>query len=63
MSAKVAKKRATFKDVKQLLYEKKIRFHLCYPALLIVEFGDKTLEFSTAEEAQAFYDNTIATRD
>lgn len=63
MSANVAKKRAAFKGVKQLLYDKKIRFHLRYPALLRVQLGDKTFEFSTPEEAQEFYDNQIATHD
>lgn len=63
MSANVAKKRAAFKGVKQLLWEKKIRFHLRYPALLRVHLNDETLDFATPKEAQEFYDTQIATQD
>ena len=60
MSAGLAKKRATFKNVKQLLYEKKIRFSLLHPARLRVQFEDETLFFHSPEDAKVFYDRRVA---
>jgi len=51
-----AKQRATFVRVKTLLYEKKVKFRLVYPALLKVDYGGKEHAFKTATEAQLFYD-------
>ena len=60
MSAGLAKKRAAFKNVKQLLYEKKIRFSLLHPARLRVQFEDETLFFHSPEAAKVFYDRRVA---
>lgn len=56
----LAKRRAEFKDVKRLLYQKKVWFRLRYPAKLRVKFGGKTYNFSSPQEAQQFYDRQIA---
>ena len=63
LSVGLAKKRAAFKDVKQRLYEKNVRFSLLYPARLRVHFDDQTFIFSSPEEAQEFYDRCVATRE
>ena len=60
MSAGLVKKRAAFKNVKQLLYEKKIRFSLLHPAHLRVQFEDETLFFHSPEAAKVFYDRRVA---
>ena len=60
MSAGLVNKRAAFKDVKQLLYEKKIRFSLLHPARLRVQFEDETLVFHSPEAAKVLYDRRVA---
>ena len=61
LSAALARKRATFKDIKHLLYKKNVRFNLLHPARLRVEFDKQTFIFSSPEEAQKFYDRRVAT--
>lgn len=58
-SAVVNKKRAKFNPVKALLYEKKVKFGLLFPAVLRVDYDGKTHNFGTAEDAQKFYDDNI----
>ncbi|XP_053087339.1 uncharacterized protein LOC117596434 [Pangasianodon hypophthalmus] len=55
ISADLARKRATFKNGKQLLYQKNVRFQLLHPARLRVHHEDETFLFNTPEEAQQFY--------
>ena len=50
LSAALARKRATFKDIKHLLYKKNVRFNLLHPARLRVEFDKQTFIFSSPEE-------------
>ncbi len=45
MSATLAKQRASFKNIKQLLYEKGIWFQLLYPARLRVQLENQTYNF------------------
>ena len=61
LSAALARKRATFKEIKHLLYKKNVRFNLLHPARLRVEFDKQTFIFSSPEEAQKFYDRRVAT--
>ena len=61
LSAALARKRATFKEIKHLLYKKNVRFNLLHPARLRVEFDKQTFIFSSPEEAQQFYDRRVAT--
>lgn len=63
ISADLARKRAAFKNVKQLLYQKNVRFQLLHPARLRVRHEDETFLFHTPEEAQQFYDQRIATHE
>lgn len=58
-----AKQRASFARVKSLLYERKVKFRLAYPALLKVDFEGETHDFKTASEAQRFYDRHFAGAD
>lgn len=50
------RKRAEFKDIKQSLYGKGIKFQMLYPAILRVTHNGHTFKFNTPEEARAFYD-------
>lgn len=61
LTTALVKRRAEFKDVKQLLYQKKVRFSLLHPARLRVEFDKQTFIFTSPKEAQQFYDSRIAT--
>ncbi len=63
ISADLARKRATFKNVKQLLCQKNVRFQLLHPARLRVRHEDETFLFNMPEEAQRFYDQRIATSE
>lgn len=63
ISADLTRKRAMFKDVKQLLYQKKVRFQLLHPARLRVHYEEQTFLFDTPEKAQQFFDQRIATHD
>ncbi len=63
ISADLARKRAAFKNVKQLLYQKNVRFQLLHPARLRVRHEDETFLFNMPEEAQRFYDQRIATSE
>lgn len=58
-SASLSRKRAGFKDIKQSLYQKGIRFQLLYPAILRVTHNGQTFKFNTPEEAKAFYDHRV----
>lgn len=55
-SVEVGRKRAAFKDVKSLLYQKRIKFALLYPAQLQVTHEGRKHRFDTPEAAQKFYD-------
>ena len=59
-SAHAAKQRASFTRVKALLFARRIRFRLIFPAILKVDFMNKTHTFPTAEEAQKYYNEHIA---
>lgn len=54
-SATLAKKRASFNNVKSLLYRDGIRFGLLYPARLRVTMNGQSQIFDSAEEAERFY--------
>lgn len=54
LSSALAKRRSAFKQVKQALYEKKIPFHLIYPARLRVRFEEETITFETPEDASVW---------
>ena len=56
-SAELGRKRATFRDVKSLLYEKGIRFGLLYPARLQVTHEGKRHYFDSPEAAKEFYNS------
>ena len=55
-----AKLRATFSKVKAQMWKKNVRFRLVFPAILKVEFKNKTHVFKTAGDAQQFYEKRIA---
>lgn len=55
-SVSLSRRRAEFKDIKQALYGKGIKFQLLYPAILRVTYNGHTFKFNTPEEAKAFYD-------
>lgn len=54
-SAALVRKRAGFKEVKQSLYQKGIKFQLLHPARLRVKFGE--------EAAEAFYKQRVLVQD
>ena len=59
-TAATAKLRASFSKVKSLLYAKKVQFRLVFPAVLKVEFKNKTYVFKTAADAMQFYNQHVA---
>ncbi|KAF7645266.1 hypothetical protein LDENG_00207290 [Lucifuga dentata] len=63
ISATLAKKRAAFKNIKQLLYRRGLKFQLLHPARLQVLFEEETFVFGTPEEAQQFYNQRVNCRD
>lgn len=62
-SAALAKKLAGFKEVKQSLYQKGIKFQLLYAARLRVKFGEETHTFDSPEAAEAFYKQRVLVQD
>ena len=59
-AAATAKLRASFSKVKSLLFAKKVRFRLVFPAVLKVEFKNRNLVFKTAADAMKFYNQHVA---
>lgn len=59
-AAATAKLRASFSRVKSLLYAKKVQFRLVFPAVLKVDFKNRTYVFKTAADAMQFYNQRIA---
>ena len=59
-AAATAKLRASFSRVKSLLFAKKIKFRLVFPAVLKVDFKNKTHIFKTAADALQFYNRHVA---
>lgn len=57
------KLRASFKKIKSLLWSKKVSFRLTFPAVLKVQFKNKTRIFKNAADATQFYDKHIARYD
>ena len=55
-----AKLRSSFSKIKSLLFEKKVRFRLVFPAVLKVDFDGSTHIFKTATDAMKFYKQRIA---
>ena len=55
VSAELGRKQAAFKEVKALLYTKRVKFRMVYPARLRVLFNSKELHFDTPSKAMAFY--------
>ena len=55
VSAELGRKQAAFKEVKALLYAKRVKFRMVYPARLRVLFNSKELHFDTPSKAMAFY--------
>ncbi|KAJ8012603.1 hypothetical protein DPEC_G00044580 [Dallia pectoralis] len=55
----VAKKRAAFVDVKRILHEKKIRFSLRFPAILLVNHNGENLRFASPAEAKAWLGRVV----
>lgn len=62
-SPSLSRKRAEFKDIKQSLYSKGIKFQLLYPAILRVTHNRHAFRFNTPEEAKAFYDQRVEGKD
>lgn len=54
-SVELGRKRATFREIKSLLYNKGVRFGLQYPARLQVTHEGKKYYFNTPETAKKFY--------
>lgn len=55
VSAELGRKQAAFKEVKALLYAKKVKFRMVYPARLRVSFDNAELCFDTPGKAMDFY--------
>lgn len=55
VSAELGRKQAAFREVKALLYTKKIKFRMVYPARLPVSFENAELLFDTPGKAMDFY--------
>lgn len=55
VSAELGRKQAAFMEVKALLYTKKIKFRMVYPARLRVSFENTELLFDTSRKAIDFY--------
>lgn len=62
-SAALAKKCGGFKEVKQSLYQKGIKFQLLCPARLRVKFREETHTFDSLEAAESFYKQRILVQD
>lgn len=60
-SPATSNQRASYAKVKSLLYNKKVKFRLVYPAVLHVEFENQNYNFKSSEEAQLFYDQRFPT--
>ncbi|KAL0173576.1 hypothetical protein M9458_029544 [Cirrhinus mrigala] len=59
LSVALSKKRATFKNIKTMLYQKGIRFRFLYPARLRFTHDGETFTFESAPEAEAFFERRI----
>lgn len=59
LSTALSKKRAAFKNIKTMLYQKGIRFRFLYPARLRFTYEGETFTFESAPEAEAFYERRI----
>lgn len=62
-STRLATKRGAYKKVKTRLYERGIKFSLRYPATLVVYFNGTRHSFSTAEAAEAFFNQHLGQDD
>ena len=61
VSAETLKLRATFKEVRSELFKRKIRCGFIQPtAILILTYREESHKFSTAKDAQVFFDKYIA---
>ncbi|KAL7385372.1 hypothetical protein ABVT39_020746 [Epinephelus coioides] len=58
-SARLVAKRSSYKKVKAQLHEKDIKFSLRYPATLVVYFNGSRHSFSTAQAAEAFFNQHL----
>lgn len=59
LSAALSKKRAAFKNIKTMLYQKGIRFRFLYPARLRLTHDGETFTFESASEAENFFKQRI----
>lgn len=59
LSVETVKQRATFDEVRSQLRKLKLRCGFIHPAKLILTFYNKTHLFSTAKEAQNFFEKNI----
>lgn len=59
LSTALAKKRASFNNIKQALYQKKVQFRLLHPARLCVTLDNETHVFLTPEEAKSWFEKHI----
>lgn len=59
LSAEIVKQRATYDEVRSQLRKLKLRCGFIHPAKLILTFQNNTHIFSTAKEAQDFFENNI----
>ncbi len=57
--ASVAKKRASFNNVKGLLYKRGVRFGMIYPARRRVSHNGSEHYFNSPEAAERFYDQNF----
>lgn len=53
----VAKKRASFLNVKHSLWERKVKFNLAFPARLFVDHAGERLRFDSSSDAQSWFDS------
>ncbi len=59
LSAALSKKRAAFKNIKTMLYQKGIRFRFLYPARLRFTHDGETFTFESPSEAETFFKRWI----
>lgn len=60
-SPTTSKQRASYVTVKSLLFNKKVKFRLVYPAVLRVEHENQSYNFKSSDDAQQFYDHHFPT--
>ncbi|KAK7877575.1 hypothetical protein WMY93_031707 [Mugilogobius chulae] len=61
LSTALARKRAEFKPIKALLYEKGVQFRLLYPAQLKIVYNGESHTFKSSKDATDFFNQHIAT--